>query len=126
MDCGAGDFGCEFLRDAREVWVQFTIWLYGIWLYLAGFIPFLDRAVSVIAAVVNWFFDLLGQHLQPLATLATTAFAILKWYQSRESALFKRLEKMLREQEIALAGARHDLAEVISRPGPGMRIAVPA
>ncbi|HZO57735.1 MAG TPA: hypothetical protein VFB63_33820 [Bryobacteraceae bacterium] len=99
MECTAGDFGCEVLLNLEFYWSQFVLWLTGAWQYLAAAVPLLDRIVSVVSAIVNKLFELLGRHLQPLATLATTTFAIVKWYQSRESAQFKRLQEMLRTQD---------------------------
>ena len=62
---------------------------------------------------------------QTLFGLVGTVLGVWKWWESRETHLFKRFEQMIEGQEVQLVKARADLLEVMNRPGPGLLIKPP-
>jgi hypothetical protein len=73
-------------------------------------------------------FDLwrwLGPHIQNIAALASFAFGAWKWWNSRESVLYKRLQEMLAREDLRLKHARADVLRLISRPEPAAKAVTP-
>lgn len=59
------------------------------------------------------------------AALVTGTIAIRNWWEGRERRLFRRFEAMIARNEADLLRSRDDLLDVITRPGPGVRIRPP-
>jgi hypothetical protein len=50
---------------------------------------------------------------------------VWKWWESRESNLFRRFEEMMERQEARLVKACSDPLDIMRRPGPGLLIGTP-
>jgi tetratricopeptide (TPR) repeat protein len=100
MDCGVGEWACQPL-------VTIGTWLNWGMLQL-------------------WrLYEIIQPHLQNIFALASGAFAAWKWYQARESVVFRRLSKILNEEESRLRHARADLMRIVHRPAPGVTVQQP-
>lgn len=62
---------------------------------------------------------------QTLIGLFGAGFAVWRWWEAREANLFRKFEEMIERNESELVKARDGLADVMLRPGPGVRIRPP-
>ena len=69
--------------------------------------------------------EFLIEHSPKLFGAAGFAFGVYKWWYTRESALHKRLQQYIVEQDRRLEHARADVLDAIHRPGPKREFADP-
>jgi tetratricopeptide (TPR) repeat protein len=102
-----------WIARASEVFGSFLFWLRqsASWLW--------DYLNALQAAHPSIFSPQTG------VALVTGTIAVWNWWEGRERRLFRKFEAMIAHNEAELVKSRDDLLDVMTRPGPGVRIRPP-
>ena len=104
MVCGVDDTICEGLS-----WLVGNQWI-----------------GAKVAAQLLAFVMLIKSNIGNLATVASTSFAIYKWWNYREAVLHRRLDEYIAESDRRLIASRDRVIEIITRPDRRTKLRNPA